>query len=162
MPSEGGTLCRLRRRGELLPGGSRALQKGVQDTLTGFLYPLLRLPLTFRSAATPVGRTAKKRGTQLRQLYHLWRTAAVWGWLRPRFPRITVRGSGVNGYNWLLGTLRRAGGPAPPPLTVCTDLQRRHEVMPPYGSRAVTTLTPATRPAAHCYARQITGRSICG
>ena len=29
-----------------------------------------------------------------------------------------------------------------PPLTVCTGLQRRHEVMPPYGSRPVTALPP--------------------
>ena len=134
---------------------------GHPDLRPGFLYPLLRLPLTFRSAAQR-SFAAKTRGTQLRPLYHRRLFYAVWGWLRARFPRIQVRGSGVNGYNWLLGTLRRAGCPAPPPLTVCTDLQRRHEVMPPYGSRAVTTLTPATRPAAHCYARQITGRSICG
>ena len=40
---------------------------------------------------------AKKRGTQLRPLYHRRRFDAVWGWLRPRFPRIQVRGSGVQG-----------------------------------------------------------------
>ena len=134
---------------------------GHPDWRPGFLYPLLRHPLTFRSAAQR-SFAAKARGTQLRPRYHPWLFNAVWGWLRARFPRIQVRGSGVTGYNWLLGTLRRAGCPAPPPLTVCTDLQRRHEVMPPYGSRTVTTLTPATRPAAHCYARQITQGSSSG
>ena len=46
--------CRLRRRGKLLPGGSRGFAKGGTghpDLRPGFLYPLLRLPLTFRSAA---------------------------------------------------------------------------------------------------------------
>ena len=54
---------------------------GHPDLRPGFLYPLLRLPLTFRSAATPFGRAAKARGTQLRPLYHRNLLAAVWGWL---------------------------------------------------------------------------------
>ena len=71
--------------GELLPGGSWGFAKGGTghpDLRPGFLYPLLRLPLTFRSAALPFGHAAKVRGTQLKPLYHLWRTAAVSGWLR--------------------------------------------------------------------------------
>ena len=118
----GAFFCRLRRRGvharragklppsaarELLPGGSRGFAKGGTghpDLRPGFLYPLLRLPLTFRPAATPFGRAAKARGTQLRPLYHRRLLAAVWGWLRPRFPRITVRGSGAKGDNLLSGT----------------------------------------------------------
>ena len=43
-------------------------------------------------------------GTQLRPLYHRNLLAAVWGWLRPRFPRITVRGSGAKEDNRLSGT----------------------------------------------------------
>ena len=86
---------------------------GHPDLRPGFLYPLLRLPLTFRSAATPCGRAAKVRGTQLKPLYYPRRTAAVWGWLRARFPRMTVRGSGAKGDKQLSGTLRRAGCPHP-------------------------------------------------
>ena len=75
-------VCRLRRRGvrtlrragsvppsaagELLPGGSRGFAKGGTghpDLRPGFLYPLLRLPLTFRSAALPFGHAANTRGT---------------------------------------------------------------------------------------------------
>ena len=55
-------------RGKLLPGGSRGFAKGGTehpDLRPGFLYPLLRLPLTFRSAAQR-SFAAKKRGTQLR------------------------------------------------------------------------------------------------
>jgi len=89
-----------------------------------------------RDAAGRQPGTPPSRGEGPR--YHPWLFNAVWGWLRARFPRIQVRGSGVTGYNWLLGTLRRAGCPAPPSLTVCTDLQRRHEVMPPYESSPVT------------------------
>ena len=54
--------------------------------------PLLRLP-NFPLAATPCGRAAKVRGTQLKPRYHRRLFDAVWGWLRARFPRMTVRGS---------------------------------------------------------------------
>ena len=36
---------------------------GHPDLRPGFLYPLLRLPLTFRSAALPFGHAANTRGT---------------------------------------------------------------------------------------------------
>ena len=52
--------------GEILPGGSRGIAKGGTgnpDLRPGFLYPLLRLPLTFRSAALPFGLAANTRGT---------------------------------------------------------------------------------------------------
>ena len=65
--------------------------RGLNERYT----PLLRLPLTFRSAATPCGRAAKARGTQLRPRYNPRHSAAVWGWLRPWFPRISVRGRWV-------------------------------------------------------------------
>ena len=68
----------------MLPGGSRGFAKGGTghpDLRPGFLYPLLRLPLTFRSAALPFGHAAKKREPQLKPLYHSGRFAAVWGWL---------------------------------------------------------------------------------
>ena len=58
---------------------------GHPDLRPGFLYPLLRLPLTFRSAALPFGHAAKKRGMQLRPLYYPGRFDAVWGWLRASF-----------------------------------------------------------------------------
>ena len=70
--------------GGMLPGGSRGIAKGGTghpDLRPGFLYPLLRLPLTFRSAAPPFGHAAKARGTQLRLLYHRRLFCAVWGWL---------------------------------------------------------------------------------
>ena len=72
--------CRLRRRGfahggvrmgKLLPGGSRGFAKGGTghpDLRPGFLYPLLRLPLTFRSASQR-SFAAKTRGTLGLQLY---------------------------------------------------------------------------------------------
>ena len=97
-----GAFCRLRRREGCCRAAAGALQKGGTghpDLRPGFLYPLLRLPLTFRSAAQR-SFAAKKRGMQLRPRYHLWRTAAVWGWLRARFPRITVRGSGCRSDRW--------------------------------------------------------------
>ena len=117
-----------------LPGRGARGGTGHPDLRPGFLYPLLRLPLTFRSAATPFGRAATARGTQLRPRYHPWLFNAVWGWLRARFPRITVRGSGVTGYNWLLGTLRRAGCSAPPSLTVCTDVSAARRRLPLRGN----------------------------
>ena len=40
--------------GEMLPGGSRLLQKGVQDTLSGFLIPPLATPPDL-----PAGRSAE-------------------------------------------------------------------------------------------------------
>ena len=52
--------------GGVLPGGSRGIAKGGTghpDLRPGFLYPLLRLPLTFRSAALPFGHAANTRGT---------------------------------------------------------------------------------------------------
>ena len=67
-------------------GGKRG-----QDTKVS--CPLLRLP-NFPLAATPFGRAAKVRGTQLKPRYHRRLFDAVWGWLRARFPRMTVRGSG--------------------------------------------------------------------
>ena len=74
--------------------------------------PLLRLP-NFPLATTPFGRAAKVRGTQLKPRYHRRLFDAVWGWLRARFPRMTVRGSGAKGDKQLSGTLRRAGCPHP-------------------------------------------------
>ena len=159
----GQTLCRLRRRGKTAAGrqpGIAASRRqrakggtGHPDLRPGFLYPLLRLPLTFRSAATPFGRAANKRGTQLRLLYHFWRAAAVWGWLRASFRAYKCAADGANEkdirFSIFPGVSVGRGDPTPPLLTDCTDLQRRHEVMPPYGSRPVTTLTPVTRPAAH-------------
>ena len=53
---------------------------GHPDLRPGFLYPLLRLPLTFRSAAQR-SFAAKKRGPQLRPLCHRRQFDAVWGWL---------------------------------------------------------------------------------
>ena len=53
-PSAAGEDTRRRAAGEVLPGGSRGFAKGGTghpDLRPGFLYPLLRLPLTFRSAA---------------------------------------------------------------------------------------------------------------
>ena len=86
-------------------GGKRG-----QDTKVS--CPLLRLP-NFPLAATPFGRAAKVRGTQLKPRYHRRLFDAVWGWLRARFPRMTVRGSGAKGDKQLSGTLRRAGCPHP-------------------------------------------------
>ena len=67
MPPSAAGECTLRRAGgELLPGGSRGFAKGGTghpDLRPGFLYPLLRLPLTFRSAALPFGHAANTRGT---------------------------------------------------------------------------------------------------
>ena len=83
--------------GEILPGGSRGIAKGCTgnpDLRPGFLYPLLRLPLTFRSAALPFGHAAKARGTQLKPRYNPERFDTVLGWLRARFPRKQMRGSG--------------------------------------------------------------------
>ena len=145
-----GAFCRLRRRekccraaaGEMhaaacgdapLPGRGAKGGTGHPDLRPGFLYPLLRLPLTFRSAAQR-SFAAKKRGPQLRPLSCPGRFNAVWGWLRARFPRITVRGSGVTGYNWLLGTLRRAGCSAPPSLTVCTGVSPARRRLPLRGN----------------------------
>ena len=79
-----GAFCRLRRREGCCRAAAGALQKGGTghpDLRPGFLYPLLRLPLTFRSAALPFGHAAKARGTQLRLLYHRRLFCAVWGWL---------------------------------------------------------------------------------
>ena len=98
-PSEGGH-CR-----RPAAGGKRG-----QDTKVS--CPLLRLP-NFPLAATPFGRAAKVRGTQLKPRYHRRLFDAVWGWLRARFPRMTVRGSGAKGDKQLSGTLRRAGCPHP-------------------------------------------------
>ena len=107
-----GAFCRLRRRekccraaaGEMhaaacgdapLPGRGAKGGTGHPDLRPGFLYPLLRLPLTFRSAALPFGHAANVRGPQLKPRYHRRRFDAVLGWLRARFPRISVRGSGA-------------------------------------------------------------------
>ena len=87
-PPGGGGVHAAACGGELLPGGSRGFAKGGTghpDLRPGFLYPLLRLPLTFRSAALPFGHAAKKRGMQLRPLYYPGRFDAVWGWLRASF-----------------------------------------------------------------------------
>ena len=106
-----GAFCRLRRRekccraaaGEMhaaacgdapLPGRGAKGGTGHPDLRPGFLYPLLRLPLTFRSAALPFGHAANVRGPQLKPRYHRRRFDAVLGWLRARFPRISMRGSG--------------------------------------------------------------------
>ena len=103
---------RLRRRGRAPPGARG--KRGYRTPLRrGFLSPLLRLPLTFRSAAMPFGHAAKARGTQLRPLYHLGRFDAGWGWRRARFPRISVRGSGF-----------RSGG-LETVCVICPDCSRR-------------------------------------
>ena len=73
--------------GKTAAEGSRGIAKGGTghpDLRPGFLYPLLRLPLTFRSAAQR-SFAAKARGTQLKPLYHRRLFCAVWGWLRPSF-----------------------------------------------------------------------------
>ena len=112
----GENCCRAAAGDAPLPGRGARGGTGHPDLRPGFLYPLLRLPLTFRSAATPVGRAAKARGPQLRPRYHLWRTAAVWGRLRPRFPRIQVRGRWCRSERVItvcLDCSRRAGCPHP-------------------------------------------------
>ena len=76
-----------------LPGRRAKGGTGHPDLRPGFLYPLLRLPLTFRSAATPVGRAAKARGTQLRPRYNPRHSAAVWGWLTFGFARLSAHNS---------------------------------------------------------------------
>ena len=107
-PSAAGECTRRRAGGELLPGGSRGFAKGGTghpDLRPGFLYPLLRLPLTFRSAAQR-SFAAKARGTQLRPLYYFWAHCRRLGLASRVFPRISVRGSGAKGNNRLSGTVR--------------------------------------------------------
>ena len=98
-----------------LPAAGAKGGTGHPDLRPGFLYPLLRLPLTFRSAAQR-SFAAKKRGPQLRPLSCPGRFNAVWGWLRARFPRITVRGRWCRSERVItvcLDCSRRAGCPRP-------------------------------------------------
>ena len=101
----------------------------------------MRLPLTFRSAAQR-SFAAKKRGPQLRPLSCPGRFNAVWGWLRASFRAYKCAADGANEkdirFSIFPGVSVGRGDPTPPLLTVCTDLQRRHEVMPPYGSSPFT------------------------
>jgi len=76
----------------MLPEGSRLLAKGGTRHLR-FLIPPLATPPDLPLAATPFGRAAKIRGSQLKPRYNPWRSAAVWGWLRAWVPRIQMRGS---------------------------------------------------------------------
>ena len=125
------------------PGFARG-GTGHPDLRPGFLYPLLRLPLTFRSA-TQRSFAAKKRGTQLRPLSCPGRFNAVWGWLRASFRAYKCAADGADWKNIRFsifpGVSVGQGDPTPPLLTVCTDLQRRHEVMPPYGSSPENRIT---------------------
>ena len=93
-PSAAGECTRGVRREGCCRAAAGVCKRGYRTPYPGFLYPLLRLPLTLRSAAQR-SFAAKKRGPQLKPLYHRRLFNAVWGWLRPRFPRITVRGSGL-------------------------------------------------------------------
>ena len=52
----------------------------AMGSMAQYRDPLLRLPLTFRSAAQR-SFAAKKRGPQLRPLCHRRQFDAVWGWL---------------------------------------------------------------------------------
>ena len=72
--------CRAAAGDAPLPGRGAKGGTGHPDLRPGFLYPLLRLPLTFRSAAQR-SFAAKKRGPQLRPLCHRRQFDAVWGWL---------------------------------------------------------------------------------
>ena len=62
--------CRAAAGDAPLPGRGAKGGTGHPDLRPGFLYPLLRLPLTFRPAAQR-SFAAKARGPQLRPLYHL-------------------------------------------------------------------------------------------
>ena len=151
--------CHLRRRGA--KGGT-----GHPDLRPGFLSPLLRLPLTFRSAAQR-SFAAKKRGQQLRPVRRSFfrrrlglasRSISAHNSARQRvqvgqmgrsarFLRTAPVGPGaltrplpLSVFFPLDFSVGR-GDPTPPLLTVCTDLQRRHEVMPPYGSSPENRIT---------------------
>ena len=80
---------------------------GHPDLRPGFLYPLLRLPLTFRSAAQR-SFAAKARETQLRPVRRSFLFCHCLGMASRVFPRISVRGSGAKGDNRLSGMLRMA------------------------------------------------------
>ena len=78
------------------PRRARALQKGVQDTLGGFLIPPLATPPNLPPAATPCGRASKSEGEHGFYLCALLFLCAVALRLRG-LPRMTVRGRMVQG-----------------------------------------------------------------
>ena len=81
---------------EFRPRRARALQKGVQDTLGGFLIPPLATPPDLPPAATPCGRASKSEGEHGFYLCALLFLCAVALRLRG-LPRMTVRGRMVQG-----------------------------------------------------------------
>ena len=146
-----GAFCRLRRRekccraaaGEMhaaacgdapLPGRGAKGGTGHPDLRPGFLYPLLRLPLTFRSAALPFGHAANVRGPQLKPRYNPERFDTVWGWLAFGFAlgfranKCAAAGSGRTDRTACViypDCTCRAGCPHPAAPLACVGLQRR-------------------------------------
>ena len=96
-PRRAGPFCRLRRREGRCRTAAGVCKRGYRTPGLTSRFPI---PPLATPPDLPVCRDAlrdtrlKSGGTQLRPRYNLGRFDAVWGWLRARFPRISVRGSG--------------------------------------------------------------------